>query len=195
MIDYSITPVQYENSTAAEYNRVKNNFYFLWKLAEEMKKEFYRTNSISRYTFANEKNKDVDLCVYKEPFWKLYHCTSYDKSTYKEDQCLPNVTFNAKEIDKLIRADIYNLDGTNTNYSVSVFNKKQAWNGYQDSNECLLDGIRKFNTWRIQLPRNYGTRDRIRNPFCYIKLKQDQSVNLQTDRVILHDLAVYFDMK
>lgn len=101
--------IQYENSTAAEYNRVKNNFYFLWKLAEEMKKEFYRTNSISRYTFANEKNKDVDLCVYKEPFWKLYHCTSYDKSTYKEDQCLPNVTFNAKEIDKLIRADIYNL--------------------------------------------------------------------------------------
>jgi hypothetical protein len=93
------------------------------------------------------------------------------------------------------RADIYNLDGNNTNYKESVFNIKQAWNGYQDSQEVALDGERKFNTWRVQLPRHHGTRDRIRNPFCYIKLKQDQSEKLQTDRVILHDLVVYFDIR
>jgi hypothetical protein len=102
--------IKYENSTSEEYNRIKNNFYFLWKLAEGMKKEFYRTNSISRYTFTDEKNKDVDLCVYNDRFWKLYHCSSYDQSTpFFEDKKFPKVTFNAKEIDKLIRADIYNL--------------------------------------------------------------------------------------
>jgi len=93
------------------------------------------------------------------------------------------------------RADIYNLNGDNINYSNSVFNIKQAWNGYQNSQEKPSDAVRKFNTWRIQLPRDYGSRDRIRNPFCYIKLKQDQSISLQTDRMILHDLAVYFDMR
>jgi hypothetical protein len=79
-----------------------------------------------------------------------------------------------------------------------VFNKKHVWNGYQDSEECPLEGVRKFNTWRIQLPRHHGTRDRIRNPFCYIKLKQDNTslgIPRQTDRIILHDLAVYFDMR
>ena len=121
-------------------------------------------------------------------YWMTLVCDGQtDKgSAFPADKVFNNVEY---------RADIYNLDGTNTNYSKTVFNKQHVWNGYQDSQECNLDGIRKFNTWRVQLPRNYGTRDRIRNPFCYIKLKQNQSVSLQTDRVILHDLAVYFDIK
>ncbi len=103
--------INYERSTSDEYNKIKNNFYFLWKQAEEMKKEFYKTNSISRYTFTENKNKnDVDLSGYKDPFWKLYHRNSYDLTTVLlEDEHRPDVTFTAKEIDKLIRADIYNL--------------------------------------------------------------------------------------
>lgn len=123
-----------------------------------------------------------------KPYWMTIVCDGQtDKgSAFPADKVFNNIEY---------RADIYNLDGTNTNYSKPVFNKQQVWNGYQDSQECNLDGIRKFNTWRVQLPRNAGTRDRIRNPFCYIKLKQDQLSSIQTDRVILHDLAVYFDMK
>ena len=99
------------------------------------------------------------------------------------------------------RAEVFNINGLFNNfehagpYNDPVFNIKHVWNGYQDSQEVALDGERKFNTWRVQLPRHHGTRDRIRNPFCYIKLKQDQSEKLQTDRVILHDLAVYFDIR
>lgn len=121
-------------------------------------------------------------------YWMTLVCDGQtDKgSAFPADKVFNNIEY---------RADIYNLDGTNANYSKTVFNKQHVWNGYQDSQECNLDGIRKFNTWRVQLPRHYGTRDRIRNPFCYIKLKQDQSVNTQTDRMILHDLAVYFDMR
>ena len=121
-------------------------------------------------------------------YWITLVCDGQtDKgSVFPADKVFNNIEY---------RADIYNLDGTNTNYSKTTFNKQHVWNGYQDSEECSLNGIRKFNTWRVQLPRHHGTRDRIRNPFCYIKLKQDQSIVQQTDRVILHDLAVYFDMR
>ena len=95
------------------------------------------------------------------------------------------------------------------NINLPVFDKKAAYNGYQMYKEFPLDGIRKFNTWRVQLPRaTYDingtlttTRDRIRNPFCYIKLKQTNtnpettSGSIISDRMILHDLAVYYDMK
>ena len=46
---------EYENQPKDIYDKVKNNFYFLWKLSEEMKKEFYRSTSISRYSFDKDE--------------------------------------------------------------------------------------------------------------------------------------------
>lgn len=99
---------EYENQTKETYDKVKNNFYFLWKLADEMKKEFYRSTSISRYTFIkdNAKEKDIDLQVGHVENWRLSIVTN--DGTLKE-QPYPNITFTAKEIDKLLRADIYYL--------------------------------------------------------------------------------------
>lgn len=99
---------EYENQTKEIYDKVKNNFYFLWKLAEEMKKEFYRSTSISRYTFIkdDDKMKDVDLHVNRIEHWRLSMVT--ENGALKE-QPYPNITFTAKEIDKLLRADIYYL--------------------------------------------------------------------------------------
>lgn len=98
---------EYENQTEMVYNKVKNNFFFLWKLAEEMKKEFYRTTSISRYKIYKEYSNvsDIDLHVKRIEQWRL--------SIFTEDRLLeqtyPDITFTAKEIDKLLRADIYYL--------------------------------------------------------------------------------------
>lgn len=99
---------EYENQTKETYDKVKNNFYFLWKLADEMKKEFYRSTSISRYTFIkdNAKEKDIDLQVGHVENWRLSIVT--EDGTLKE-QPYPTITFTAKEIDKLLRADIYYL--------------------------------------------------------------------------------------
>lgn len=99
---------EYENQTKETYDKVKNNFYFLWKLADEMKKEFYRSTSISRYTFIKDstKEKDIDLQVGHVENWRLSIVT--DDGTLKE-QPYPTITFTAKEIDKLLRADIYYL--------------------------------------------------------------------------------------
>ena len=126
-------------------------------------------------------------------YWMTIVCDGMTDqgSAFPADKVFNNIEY---------RADLYNLNDIPTSeYGGPVFNIKHAWNGYQDSQEVALDGERKFNTWRVQLPRHQGTRDRIRNPFCYIKLKQDNTslgrASTQTDRAIIHDLAVYFDMR
>ncbi|MDF2544613.1 MAG: hypothetical protein K0S47_4331 [Herbinix sp.] len=99
---------EYENSTKAVYNKVKNNFYFLWKLAEEMKKEFYKTTSIARYKFegASEKsNADIDLHINRIDNWRI---SVMENSQLIEKQ-YPEIIFMSKEIDKLLRGDIYYL--------------------------------------------------------------------------------------
>ena len=99
---------EYENQTKEIFDKVKNNFFFLWKLADEMKKEFYRSTSISRYTFIKDDGnvKDIDLHVGHIENWRLSIVT--EDGTLKE-QPYPDITFTAKEIDKLLRADIYYL--------------------------------------------------------------------------------------
>lgn len=98
---------EYENNPPEVYNSVKNSFYFLWKLAEEMKKEFYRSTSISRYTFnsASSESRDIDLHINQIEDWRL----SISKDGALKLQDYPDITFTAKEIDKLLRADIYYL--------------------------------------------------------------------------------------
>lgn len=107
----SIIPTRYkdyENKPKDLYNKVKNNFYFLWKLAEEMKKEFYRSTSISRYSFNKDtgSNRDIDLHINKIENWRL---SIVQKDGTLKEQIYPDITFTAKEIDKLLRADIYYL--------------------------------------------------------------------------------------
>lgn len=99
---------EYENKSREMYDKVKNNFYFLWKLAEEMKKEFYRSTSISRYKFYMNlsNNKDIDLHINRIENWRL---STVQKDGSLKEQTYPDITFTAKEIDKLIRADIYYL--------------------------------------------------------------------------------------
>lgn len=129
-------------------------------------------------------------------YWMTIVCDGQTDrgSAFPADKVFNNIEY---------RADCFNPDGIGSTINEPIFNTKAAWNGYQMYKEFDIDAVRKFNTWRVQLPRaTYNingnlttTRDRIRNPFCYIKLKQDQSITQQTNRMILHDLSVYFDMK
>ena len=98
---------EYENKTKDIYDKVKNNFYFLWEIAEEMKKEFYRNTSIVRYKFDKEvkSDKEVGLSVKYITDWQL---SAFENGKLTEQQ-QPDRTFTVKEIDKLLRADIYYL--------------------------------------------------------------------------------------
>lgn len=142
---------------------------------------------------AREESTYSTFFNHTKDYWITIVCDGLTSngSAFSADKVFNNIEY---------RADLYNINGDNINYEKPVFNIKSAWNGYQLEKEIDIDCERKFNTWRVQLPRaSYDgqtlSRDRLRNPFCYIKLKQDQNKFPQTDRVILHDLDVYFDIR
>tara|TARA_R110002020_G_scaffold68971_2_gene179866 strand:- start:1878 stop:5921 length:4044 start_codon:yes stop_codon:yes gene_type:complete len=70
-----------------------------------------------------------------------------------------------------------------------------AWNEYQTTNRIPLvlgrnkNLRRKFRNWQAQIPRQAGSRDRIRNPWIYLKLELDQTDDL---KMILHDVIIHY---
>ena len=161
----SVIPTRYkdyENMPHEVYNKVKNNFYFLWKLAEEMKKEFYRSTSISRYTFRQnyDTNGDIDLHVNRIENWRL----SIQQDGKLEEQQYPEITFTAKEIDKLLRADIYYVvrkflnelyknDTLNTYSQIKLSGQSSKINIFMDSLKEFLPG-KKIKSGKIHSKGN-----------------------------------------
>lgn len=99
---------KYENRGEGEYLKVKNNFHFLWEMADNMKKEFFRRTNILRSKFDSSEmeQQESDLHVSKLNKWCLYVS---DNGELRDIYDFPNVMFNIKEINKLIKADIYEV--------------------------------------------------------------------------------------
>lgn len=99
---------EYENRTRDEYLRVRNNYYFLWEMAEEMKKEFFRKTGMLRNRFNAEggAQQDSDLNVTAVERWCL---SLVEDHQFRDVYDYPNVIFNIKEINHLIKADIYDI--------------------------------------------------------------------------------------
>lgn len=97
---------EYENRTRDEYLHVRNNYYFLWEMAEEMKKEFFRKTGMLRNRFHSESEvqQDSDLNITAVERWCL---SLREGQQFKDVYDYPNVVFNIKEINHLIKADIY----------------------------------------------------------------------------------------
>ena len=100
-------------------------------------------------------------------------------------------------------ADLIN---PNINKICDYFNNPQdipfdyltIWNEYQIGSTSLqysrgISNLKeKFRIWRAIIPRNNGTRDRIRNPWAFIKLSKNG--NLDNKQMILHTINVkYFE--
>ena len=75
----------------------------------------------------------------------------------------------------------------------STLSSVHLWNEYQDSGVVPLivnsNISRKFRTWRASLPRQSSSRDRIRNPWVFLKLQFDNNTNKQ---LILHDILINY---
>ena len=99
---------EYENKPSDQYQKVKNNFYFLWELADNMKKEFFQKTNILRNRFdsSDDMGSDSDLNVTQLNRWGLSVRDGNELLTANE---FPNVFFNIKEINKLIKGDIYEI--------------------------------------------------------------------------------------
>lgn len=99
-------------------------------------------------------------------------------------------TFNTLEF----RADTFDKEG---NLLKGTFDTLEVWNEYQRGKSTLKNILgkpsnlkKKFRIWRANIPRNNNGRDRIRNPWIYLKLSMEEE---NTDKTILHDLMVYYN--
>jgi hypothetical protein len=131
----------------------------------------------------------------------------------KENNSLLDKIFNTIEYrgDTYLTASVKQSSKT-SNYNAHIFNKIAAENEYQvykefDITDKTLDSqypweaTRLFNIWRTPIPRaSYfvkedksikTTRDRIRNPYCYITLLDNTESN-HTERAVIHDFVVYY---
>lgn len=104
------------------------------------------------------------------------------------------------------RSDVFNPDSINSTVDENPFDTIAAWTSYQKPVDFSLDGtdplyewsaVRKYNIWRYIVPRaTYNdstiTRDRIRNPFAFIKLERKLP---RGNRAIIHDMVISYDIK
>ena len=172
-------------STQGMFN-ISNNFYSfspLFSIATDIPK--YNTGLFQQFT--GDYNK-----IYENVY--PYSVTYIANQEFTHDKVFNNIEFRAdtlqNDIDSLIK-------GTNSLLpSICPFNKLTVWNEYQ-SGESSLTNIfgkpsslkQKFRIWRVNVPRDKSNyRDRIRNPWAYIKLEGSNNTN----RMQLHDLQVYY---
>lgn len=116
----------YENHTRDEYFMVKNNFYFLFDIADKLKKQFYMNEGTIRNRFqSNYEEENEDLKITRIDRWNLV-VNEKGRLTYNHN--FPDVIFNIKEVELLLQADIYEIvnkflqqffeDGTLNQYSI-----------------------------------------------------------------------------
>ncbi len=97
---------RFEQQSRAAYYQVKNNFYFLFSLAEMVKKEFYDYAGTLRVALSSqviEENAVTWLAVDK---WKL---SVYEKERLSIVKEFPTVYISIYELELLLKADIYGV--------------------------------------------------------------------------------------
>lgn len=97
---------EYEHRSNKEYYAVKNNFYFLFSLAEQIKKAFYGRNETLRIAVSSIPIQETaTLCLLAERF----------KLSVREGEVLqvikdiPTVYFSVNMLERLLKADIYGI--------------------------------------------------------------------------------------
>ena len=97
---------RFEQQSRSAYYQVKNNFYFLFSLAEMVKKEFYDYAGTLRVALSSqmiEENAVTWLAVDK---WKL---SVYEKERLSIVKEFPTVYISIYELELLLKADIYGV--------------------------------------------------------------------------------------
>lgn len=109
-----------------------------------------------------------------------------------EDKTFTDLEYRA---DGFISYDVYGESVYSPN---ATFDTIKVTNEYQDTGEVELNNYkatssnlkRKFRIWRIQIPRDKTNRlDRIRNPWCHIRLVANMS---SMSKFIIHDFKVLY---
>lgn len=96
----------FENRSREDYFKVKNNFYFLFQLAETVKKEFYNRVATLRIVLASQPVREDAATWIPVDKWKLSAQTDSGLETIKE---FPDIYLNIFAVEMLLKADIYGV--------------------------------------------------------------------------------------
>lgn len=92
---------EYEEKSREHYFFVKNNYYYLFELAEEIKKQFFKAEFIYVLKLSTERGEGIFLDK-----WRL---SFYGKEQFECLTCPLEISIYLNEIEELLRPDIYHL--------------------------------------------------------------------------------------
>ena len=96
----------YEHKSNSDYYAVKNNFYFLFELAEDIKKAFYGKGDTLRVVVSSIPiSESATVCVLADRF-KL---SVYEKGQLQVLKDIPTVYFSISQLNRLLQGDIYRI--------------------------------------------------------------------------------------
>ncbi len=96
----------YEHRTRADYYAVKNNFYYLFNIAEKVKTEFYKKNGILRIAVSTKEINEIATSLVLVNRWKLY-IKENDLISIQKD--IKTIYISVFQLNSLLKADIYNI--------------------------------------------------------------------------------------
>ncbi|BCZ45178.1 hypothetical protein psyc5s11_12450 [Clostridium gelidum] len=96
----------YETRSKEDYCKVRSNYYFLFDLAEEVKKIFFANPDILKVMLAPSdiKNSEENTIAFDK--WKLSYV---NKGTLQGVKEAPSISLSIYEITTLIKGDVYNI--------------------------------------------------------------------------------------
>jgi len=129
------------------------------------------------------------LWVHNKGDYQSFYSTKYEANiTLMINTDIPGVekVFNAIEFDSEVTLD--DIDIPN-----STIDSIEGWNTYQRSGVIPLkmnsNIKRRFRTWRAMVPRESGSRSRLRDKWLFLKLGFNPEDN---EKLILHDIIINY---
>lgn len=96
----------YERQSRDAYFQVKNNFYFLFFLAEQVKKHFYEQVGVLRVGITFERKPESDISWIQADKWKLSVKRGNEFQVLKE---FPEMVLNLYELELILKGEIYDI--------------------------------------------------------------------------------------
>ena len=146
----------YETRNKEDYCKVRNNYYFLFNLAEEVKKIFFGRPELIKIYLAPEIMKDNKLQDNEDSTFIIFDKW---KLSYRQDDVLkvvkeaPRLTITTYEINTLIKGDVY---GIIKKFLESLYEKDELYDyslikltGQSCQVDIFKDALKEFIPGRI----------------------------------------------
>ena len=146
----------YETRNKEDYCKVRNNYYFLFNLAEEVKKIFFTRPELIKIYLAPEIIKDNKLQDNEDSTFIIFDKW---KLSYRQDDVLkvvkeaPRLTITTYEINTLIKGDVY---GIIKKFLESLYEKDELYDyslikltGQSCQVDIFKDALKEFIPGRI----------------------------------------------